>query len=149
MHVNDLKLPASLCKLIESGVWPIDSTNSQELEPLLGKEAAQKLSAQDDRIVLMAPPFHTIADEVQGGNDFWTSGLTNADEIDYEKAVILADFGLGSDSPIILYYRTPSNPSVMYLRWIGNGENIRHQWIETHASFNDFARDVGLDQMHA
>jgi hypothetical protein len=35
----------------------------------------------------------------------------------------------------------------MYLRWTGNGENIQHKWIETHASFDDFAVAVGLDQI--
>src|SRR3954471_5282000 len=91
-HVH--RLPSMLCNLIDSGIWPTDNTNRQELKPLLGKEAAQKLSAEDDRIILMAPPFHTIADEVRGGNHFWTIGVTNADEIENDKALIIADFGL-------------------------------------------------------
>ena len=68
--------------------------------------------------------------------------------IDYDKALIIADFGLGSDSPIILYYDSLDSPTVMYLRWSGNGQHIRHQWVETHATFDDFASAVGLDQMH-
>ena len=49
--------------------------------------------------------------------------------IDYDKALItIADFGLGSDSPIILYYDSLDSPTVMYLRWSGNGQHIRHQW---------------------
>jgi hypothetical protein len=149
VRMHNHEIPAGLSNLIKSGVWPDESSNLQEFNPLLGEQAAHALSPDDDRIVLMPPPFHTIADEVRGGNDFWRSGVTNPDEIDHERAVIIADFGLGSDSPIILYYHTADSPSVMYLRWIGDGEHIRHQWVETHASFDDFAAAVGLDQMHA
>lgn len=142
------QLPAELTALIESGIWPTVSSNRQELEPLLGKAAACQLSPDDERIVLMVPPFHTIADEVRGGNNLWTSGLTNTGEIDYEKALIIADFGLGSDSPIILYYEVSEKPSVMYLRWTGNGEDIRHDWVKTHHSFADFATAIGLAGLH-
>lgn len=94
----------------------------------------------------MPPPFHTIGDEVRKGNDFWTSDITNVGEIDYDSALIIADFGPGSDSPIVLYYKTDTQPSVMYLRWIGDGDAIRHQWIETHATFAAFASAIGLDE---
>ena len=56
--------------------------------PILGSDEAHKLSPDDDRLVMMKPPFHTIADEVAGGNDFWVTGLTNPNDIDYDKAVI-------------------------------------------------------------
>lgn len=143
--MDNLRLPDNLTHLIATGVWPTETPNMQELHPLLGKHAAQVLSPDDDRIVLMVPPFHTIAVEVKGGNDFWTNDLTNVGEIDYEKALIIADFGLGSDSPIILYYRNTASPSVMYLRWSCDGENIQHEWIETHSTFDDFAKAVGLN----
>jgi hypothetical protein len=93
---------------------------------------------------MMKPPFHTIADEVAGGNLFRFKGVTNPDEIDYNRAVIIADFGMGSDSPIILYYSDMDNPVVMYLRWSGNGPNIKQSWVRTHDSFDDFARAIGL-----
>src|SRR5262245_18126993 len=116
MNSARFELPAMLAKLIESGVWPTTNPNSQELRPLLGKDAAQKLSREDDRIVRMTPPFHTIGDEVRCGNALWKNGVTTPEEINYDKALIFADFGLGSDSPIILYYELPDSPNVMYLR---------------------------------
>ena len=115
------------------------------VDPLLGEEAAQKLSPEDDRIILMPPPFHTIADEVEDVNDFWTTGVTNPSEIDYSKALIIADFGLGSDSSIVLYYGATAAPSVLYLKWEGSGNAIRHKWVETHSSFDDFVDATGLD----
>ena len=147
MHVHDLEIPALLVELIDRGVWPrsAEEVNSQNLQPILGKEAARMLSPDDDRIVLMAPPFHTISDEVRGGNIFWNKDLTNVGEIDYGKAVIVADFGFGSDSPIILYYAKENQiPVVMCLRWQGNGADITHAWIQTHSTFGQFATDVGL-----
>ena len=93
----------------------------------------------------MNPPFHTIADEVNHGNTFWVRDLTNYGEIDYSKAVIIADFGIGTDSPIILYYDDDSeSPRVMYLKWSGSGSDICHSWVCTHSSFEEFANDTGL-----
>ncbi len=146
MAAPQLQLPASLQKLIDSAVWPVaaNSVVRQELNTLLGLQAARKLSPIDDKIILMPPPFHTIADEVAGGNSFWTDFLTNVGAIDYAKALIVADFGMGTDSPIILYYDTPE-PSVLYLHWSGGGSiPLKHTWVRTHPSFDAFAKDVEL-----
>lgn len=149
MKTQPFELPVLLSNLIKSGVWPTDNPNKQEFSPLLKKDAARKMSPEDDRIILMPPPFHTIGDEVRGGNSFWRKGVTNPNEIEYDKALIIADFGMGSDSPIILYYDSMESPTVMYLRWTGNADDIRQQWIETHATFDEFAKAVGLDTMNA
>lgn len=151
MREHRFTLPERLSELIEDGSWPRSQAdvNRQNLEPILGEEAAHALSQEDDRIVLMTPPFHTISDEVGWGNDFWTTHLSNVGEIDYAKAVIIADFGLGSDSPIILYYEHQDRPIVMYLKWSVEGRKARQQWIRTHNSFEDFATDVGLIERNA
>ncbi len=75
--------------------------------------------------------------------------LTNVGQIDYERALIIADFGMGSDSPIILYYETTSEPVVMYLKWTWHGRKPSHSWKQTHSSFEDFAADVGLIESNA
>jgi hypothetical protein len=146
MYVHNFKIPPDLCDLIEKGNWPstIEEQNKQNLKPILGKSEAKKVSPDDTEIILMAPPFHTIADELKDGNDWWEWGLKNVGEIEYEKAVIIADFGAGSDSPIILYYSDKEEPKVMYLKWEGNGDDIKHTWVSTHGSFKEFAIDVGL-----
>lgn len=144
MTLPSLQLPASLQKLIDSPAWPV-GIGMQEITPILGASAARKLSSIDDHIILMPPPFHTIADEVNDGNTFWTDFLTNVGEIDYTKALIIADFGMGTDSPIILYYDTPE-PSVMYLHWSGGGNvPVQHKWVRTHRSFDEFAIDIKLE----
>ncbi len=138
-----------LNKLILDGVWPDEKWSTaqltqQEIDPIIGKEGTQKLSPNEDKIVLSSPPFHTIADEVDHGNEFWVSYLTNYGEIDYSNALIIADFGIGSDSPIILYYENSEAPKIMYLKWSSNGLSIQHSWVCTHGSFEEFAIDIGL-----
>lgn len=143
------RIPDLLNKLILEGVWPNEKWSTaqftqQEIDPIIGREGTQKVSPDDDKIVLMRPPFHTIADEVNHDNTFWVRDLTNYGEIDYSKAVIIADFGLGSDSPIILYYDDSESPKVMYLKWSISGSDIHHSWVCTHSSLEKFAADTGL-----
>ena len=143
MFCSQLSIPNSLEELIESGVWP---SSSQEKGPHLriAKEDVKKISPEDNFIEFMRFPFHTIQDEIDGGNEFWVKHLSNVGEIEYDKALIIADFGLGSDSPIILYYGNSLSPTVMYLKWSGKGKKIAHSWVQTHSTFERFALDIGV-----
>jgi hypothetical protein len=146
VHLGSFEIPSELKMLIEQGEWPQTNSNpyDQELNPIIGAEVTKRIWPDEDKIILMPPPFHTIKDEVDHGNTFWTEFLTNVGEIDYSKALIIADFGAGTDSPIILYY-ADEDPSIMYLRWsFGSQGPLKHSWICTHKSFNEFARSVGL-----
>lgn len=56
---------------------------------------------------------------------------------------MIGDFGLGSDSPIILDYAQDStNPPVFRLRWGQNGHN---EWVPGARDFDEFAIMLGLD----
>ena len=146
VHSGSFKIPCELKMLIKQGVWPQAGSNltAQETNPIINAEATKRSWPDEEKIILTPPPFHTIKDEVDHGNTFWTEFLTNVGEIDYSKALIIADFGAGTDSPIILYYNN-DEPSIMYLRWSGGGQfPLKHSWISTHESFNEFAGAVGL-----
>jgi hypothetical protein len=147
----DLPLPPLLEHLIESGVWPdsLERLRAQDLDPILGPEAARAVSPDDDRIILHKPPFHSIEHECKWNSKFWIDALTNVGEIDYAKSLIIADFGLGSDSVIVLNYEAGPEPRVLYLRWSGNRPNHQHDWVCSHESFEEFARAVGLLPEHA
>jgi hypothetical protein len=138
-----LPIPDHLTALIAQGAWTAPGT-ARGMMLNLGEDAAHRLSLEDDQLILMPPPFHTIADEIAGGNSWWNTGLSNVGEIDYSKALIIADFGMGSDSPIVLYYEPLAEPVVMYLNWKWEDRQPKHSWIRTHSSFLDFAGDVGL-----
>lgn len=143
MVSSKLPIPVLLSNLIASGVWTPPGSRDGEWRAL-GKAAARKLSPDDDQLVLVPPPFLTIADNVAEGNSWWMTDLTNVGEIDYYKALIIADFGMGSDSPIVLYYKSPVNPVVMYLQWTWKNQRSIHRWKQTHSSFLEFALDIGL-----
>jgi hypothetical protein len=153
MKVHEFKIPNSLCELINSGVWPDETSLSgsfyqQEFKvPIIKKEALKHFPDFDkycNTIVLYKPPFRTIADNVQQGNDYWIKGLSNVGQIDYKKAVMIADFGFGSDSVIILYYENTEEPSIMYLKYYLEDSSVHHAWVKTHNSFDEFAKDIGL-----
>lgn len=59
------------------------------------------------------------------------------------KPFAIADFGIGSDSPIILYDQGP-DPCVMHLHWPDGVASVKHAWLRTHPSFAAFAQAVGL-----
>jgi hypothetical protein len=143
MDINGHVIPALLERLIEEKKW--STAGSPPID--LGVEAALRISPRELQLVLMPPPFHTIADEVREGNNFWNQ-LTNVGEIDYSRAVIIADFGLGSDSPIILYYGHDPEPDVMYLEWPYQSDG-RHEWVLSYDSFDELAIDLDLEQLLA
>lgn len=146
VYLGSFDILSELKMLIEQGEWPQAGSNrfDQETNPIVGTEVTKRIWPNEEKIILTPPPFHTIKDEVDHGNTFWTEFLTNVGEIDYSIALIIADFGAGTDSPIILYY-DDDDPSIMYLKWSGGGQfPLKHSWICTHNSFNEFARDVGL-----
>jgi hypothetical protein len=141
-----LELPKLLSQLIEQGTWPQAgaNVNEQEFEPIIDSGIVNKIFPGEDRVSLMPPPFHTIADEKYDEHDFWKTGVSNYVEIEYSKALIIADFGVGSDSPIVLYYGSENEPDIRFLKWLGNGSSITHKWIRSHGSFEEFANEVGL-----
>jgi hypothetical protein len=65
------------------------------------------------------------------------------DQIEPERALIIGDFGMGSDAPIILDYRNAdSDPPVLRLRWSEGRDN--NAWVRCAASFDEFADMLGL-----
>jgi hypothetical protein len=80
--------------------------NSQNLLPLVKPERVQLFAPGETVICLLPPPFRTVADHATGKalTLFW-SKYGALDMISPKDAVIVADFGIGSDSPIILDYR--------------------------------------------
>ena len=96
-------LPAELQTLIDNGTWPnADSVGRQNLGSLVSSDLIHQFAPEEDRIYFQAPPFHSVAQYVEG-NDFW---ITDAapNEINFETSLLIGDFGLGSDAPIILNY---------------------------------------------
>lgn len=120
--------------------------NEQQFKPLVAADRVQRFAPDETLICLARPPFATIAvhRDAGGSGDFW-SKFGALHQIEAEKSVVIGDFGLGSDSPIVLdYSRNSFDPPVLRLRWSGNGTQINTEWIEGARNFDHFAELLGL-----
>ena len=139
---DDLPIPSALASLIEVDAWPtIESANSQNSRPLATPAAIDRLAPGERSLFLNPPPFSTLASEIAANPGFWGEhgALT---EIDPDLALVIGDFGSGSDTAIVLdYRRSPNEPSVMRLAWTSQGNH----WVEAAPSFEAFAQALQLD----
>jgi hypothetical protein len=145
-------LPPALARLIAEGVWPSaagPSMNEQQFRPTIPAERVRQFAAEESVICLQPPPFPTIAQEraAGGAGDFWER-FGALDQIDPERALIIGDFGIGSDSPVVLDYgRDAANPPVLRLKWGPWAKN--NQWVQGARDFDEFAAMLGLGQRPA
>jgi hypothetical protein len=112
------------------------------------------ISPEDSEIWVAAPPFMTLA---RPKNEWWFEKFRHPEEIEYDTAVILGDFGRGSDTPIVLDF-SHQPPRVMALsisfhpnahqkkRPWPEGANylLEGHWIVLAATFEEFAEKLGL-----
>lgn len=119
---------------------------AQQVQPIIPAKRVRRFAAEESVMYLMPPPFFTIAILLvkQGEQDFWH--LFGAlDQIHPERALIIGDFGLGSDSPIILdYARNAINPPVLRLRWASEAGKS-NEWVIGASCFDEFATMLGLE----
>ncbi len=144
---NGLPLPTRLAGLIERGLWPRTATEErkQNVRCLISKERIQAFAPEHDRIYFVRPPFHTVAKlRNEGQEQFWST-FAAPEGIAPERALFLGDFGLGSDSPILLDYQEhPNNPSVVRLKW-RKGSGLPNIWVLCADNFDEFADMLGLE----
>jgi len=145
--VGSLPLPKGLLKLIETGRCP--RTHEEELHqnirPLVSKERVRSFAPDQDRICLVRPPFSTVAERIAAQEgEFW-SRFGAVEQISPDSLIFIGDFGLGSDSPILLDYRKDRlNRAVIRLKW-NYGEGPRNQWLLCSESFDAFSDVLGLE----
>jgi hypothetical protein len=147
--VGTLPLPKRLLNLIETGRWPRTRQEAlkQNVKSLVPKERIQLFAPAESTIFLCAPPFYTVAADIaarekRGHHNLW-SAYAAVDSISPELSIVIGDFGLGSDAPILLDYRQGgSNTPVIRLQWRKPEPNI---WVLCSSSFDGFADMLGLD----
>ena len=143
----DLPIPAGLTRLLAAGVWPSadgPSMNEQQLHPTIPADRVRTFAADETLICLQPPPFPTIAQvRAAGGAGDFRDRFGALDQIDPERALLIGDFGLGSDSPVILdFARNATNPPVVRLRWRPRAEG--NEWVQGARDFDEFAVMLGL-----
>jgi hypothetical protein len=139
-----LTVPRLLEDLLASGRWPRDAREAmaQNLKPRVTSERVQKLAPEESTIYLLPPPFQTIREESKG-SPFWTWTMAAPDGIDFDLAIDIGDFGIGSDAPILLDYREDAvNPRVIRLLWSASGKE--NKWVVMAPDFRTFVEVLGL-----
>jgi hypothetical protein len=140
--------PPLLAQLIERGRWP-NFLRSGGL-PIGPSHPLAAAAGGAGRVCFLSPPFGTVAQRAER-EDFWTWPCASAAEIDFAKTTCIADFGIGSDSPILLDYSLdPTRPRVIYLQWRQQvegkpgWESTQNHWVSLAPTFDGFARLAGL-----
>lgn len=126
--------------MIEICVWPSDLDSENKISYSIKTERVKLIAPDESKIYLYAPPFVNVA-KCGSDHEFWQKFGALA-QIDAERALIIADFGLGADSPIILdYARNRLNPPVFRLQWLGKDGNVHNQLA---SDFDEFVDVLGL-----
>ena len=144
MSAVPLNLPTLLTELLAIGLWPRNAKEAmaQNLRSLVTSERVRIFAPEESKIYLHAPPFHTLEREVERASPpvskFWMENGA-LDQISPALCLVLGDFGLGSDAPIILNYeKNRFNPSVFRLRWCQPRGN--NSWVQCASTFDEFAQ---------
>lgn len=142
-RVSAREFPELLLQMIDAGRWPADEAaeRRQNLKPAAQGDVVRALAPEEDQVYLLAPPLRSVSYWIEPDGTFWQD-FGALLEIDPDRSLLIGDFGLGSDAPIILDLRErPENPQVLRLRW---GPGKETHWVSMAASFEDFVRELGL-----
>ncbi len=138
-----LALPPLLNELIAAGRWPRTPAEArrQNLAPLVSVARIQALAPEESGLYLENPPFMTVRAVLADGS-FWNEHTADLGHIDVDRTIIIGDFGMGSDAPIVLDYRLDAaNPCVLRLKWSSGAEN---RWVVMAPDFATFVAALGL-----
>jgi hypothetical protein len=135
-----MNIPPLIHELVAEGRWP--RTRSVLPCENVPEDRVRALAAEESGICLFPPPFAEVRMLV-GVEPFWMWPESDPDGIDFETTLVIGDFGLGSDAPIVLDYSADAErPSVRRLRWPQDGTPNR--WVEMAPDVETFVRVLGL-----
>ena len=150
MTVDGFEIPARLGRLLAAGRWPRDGAEetAQNRRPLVPIEHVHRFAPEERDIYLLAPPFKSVGRCLRSGEHFWEWDQAAPAEISFNHAVVIADFGIGSDAPVVLDYRLdPRQPCVLRLRYEyvpGPPPTTVTHWVGVARGFDAFADLLGL-----
>lgn len=145
MLVGGLPLPQELLDALETDRWPRSAKEAmkQNLHSLVPEQRLRVLAPDESRIYLYPPPFYTVASALERSEDTFYHRFAALDQIVPEAAIEIGDFGIGSDSLIILDYRaSATDPRVLRLCWPRNGRP--NYWEIMSPDFPGFIKALGL-----
>lgn len=143
--------------MIQSQSWPPSDQAAlrQNLTPLVSRERVFAATSGDEGrpdaptdLFLHPPPFRTVAERIADGErQFWLE-LADPEGIVFERTLVIGDFGLGSDAPIVLDYRADlAAPTVLRLSWgLERGPQNPPRWVPFAPTFDAFVDLLGLSR---
>ena len=150
MTADGWEIPARLQRLLAAGKWPRTSSEviAQHSRPLVPLAHVHRFAPEERDIYLFCPPFKSVGQLVRSGERFWEWDQAEPGEISFDHAVVIGDFGIGSDAPVVLDYRPdPRRPCVLRLRYEfvpGPRPTMITHWVGVARSFDEFADLLGL-----
>ncbi len=143
MRSISFPLPKEIAALVAKGIWPYttEEFEKQETDPIVSRNVIQKIAPEESGFCLYMPhTFRTVASEIEYEDSIWHE-FEALDQIEPEKCLIIGDFGLGSDTAIVLDYSIdPNNPIVKRLVWASEG----NYWETVADTFREFLVKLGL-----
>jgi hypothetical protein len=142
-----LRIPSLLEDLIAAGRWPRTAREqlAQNLRPLVSPERVKRLVPDERGIIYLAAPPFRAAGRRADPKDFYNSPSSDPGGIDLDRAIIIGDFGIGSDAPIALDYREDAtNPRVIRLRYNEDCPPLAGRWVLLAPDFPSFVSALGL-----
>jgi len=105
----------------------------------------------ESEIWLDPPPFHTV----ERDNLEWFEQFREPGQIDFAQAVIIGDFGPGSDAPIVVdFSNQPAQVKALQITAYPNqrasrapcpsGANLQGHWVTLASSLEEFVRTLNL-----
>lgn len=122
--------------MIADGRW---STPEGAIDERISVETARRWDPHASGAHLMAAPV-TLSSDLAAApslDDLW-----NTTDVDPERCLVIADFGIGSDNPIVLDF-ADRPASVRTLQWHvdGTGGSV---WVTIARTFDEFVSELGL-----
>jgi hypothetical protein len=143
MSHHNLKIPNQIFDLVERGIWPrsTEDSNKQHFKELISLKKLKEFAPDEKTIFFYPPPFIRISDalEKEGYEDYWYK-YGAIDQIDPKLSLVISDFGIGSDTCLIIDYRKDINsPLILRLVW-----SDKNYWVKVADSFEEFCIISGL-----
>jgi DNA polymerase Ligase (LigD) len=139
-----IEIPHLLRALIAEGRWPAtgDEAAEQNRKPIVAEDRVRRVVPEENLIYLQAPPFPTVWESALH-NPFWCELASAPCGIDFDLAIPIGDFGMGSDAPILLDYRqSVEDPRVIRLQ---RSECVDlNEWVVMADDFPSFVDALGL-----
>lgn len=143
MKCPELRVPKMLLEFVDMDIWPStpEKANKQHIISIISIDKLKEFAPDENNIFFYPIPFYTINDLYTKEPEFWE--LYGAiHKINPNLSLVIGDFGLGSETILILNFsENINNPSVYRLKW---NKGIDNSWIKVADNFDVFSEMIGL-----